>query len=331
MSSGEILLQIKNLKKYFPLRRGFLSTIFGGPELYVHAVDDVSFNIRKGEIFGLAGESGCGKTTTGRAILRLVEPTSGSVIFNGEDILKLSKEQLKPIRRKMQIIFQDPYESLNPRMTVYDILSEPLDIHEITEVPIEKQEIITKALEEVEISPPEDFMDRYPHELSGGQRQRVAVARALILKPEFIVADEPVSMLDVSIRAEVLNLMLKLRDEYKISYLFITHDLAIGRHMSEKMGIMYAGKIVEMANTEKLVNEPLHPYTQALMAAVPSPDPTAERIKLVIGGEVPNLINPPPGCRFAPRCPKAMEICKKADPIEIEIDKGRIVACYLYS
>ncbi|MEM2987386.1 MAG: ABC transporter ATP-binding protein [Nitrososphaerota archaeon] len=331
MNSEEILLQVRNLKKYFPLRRGFLSSIFGGPELYVHAVDNISFNIKKGEIFGLAGESGCGKTTTGRAILRLVEPTSGSIIFNGEDILKLNKEQLKPFRKRMQIIFQDPYESLNPRMTVYDILSEPLDIHEITEDPNEKKEIIAKALEEVEISPPEDFMDRYPHELSGGQRQRVAVARALILKPEFIVADEPVSMLDVSIRAEVLNLMLKLRDEHKISYLFITHDLAIGRHMSERMGIMYAGKIVEMAESEKLVNEPLHPYTQALMAAVPSPDPTAERIKLVIGGEVPNLVNPPPGCRFAPRCPKAMDICKKADPIEIEIEKGRFVSCYLYA
>jgi len=331
MNSEEILIQVKNLKKYFPLRRGFLSSIFGGPELYVHAVDDVSFNIKKGEIFGLAGESGCGKTTTGRAILRLVEPTSGSVIFNGEDILRLNKEQLKPFRKRMQIIFQDPYESLNPRMTVYDILSEPLDIHEITEDPNEKREIIAKALEEVEISPPEDFMDRYPHELSGGQRQRVAVARALILKPEFIVADEPVSMLDVSIRAEVLNLMLKLRDEHKISYLFITHDLAIGRHMSERMGIMYAGKIVEMAESEKLVHEPLHPYTKALMEAVPSPDPTAERIKLVIGGEVPNLINPPPGCRFAPRCPKVMDICKKADPVEIEVEKGRFIACYLYT
>lgn len=330
MSDSEEVVRVTNLRKYFPVRRGLISTVFRKESLNVHAVDDVNFAIGKGKILGLAGESGCGKTTTGRSVLRLVEPTGGQIFYKGQDITKLRLSELKPLRKKMQIIFQDPYESLNPRMTVFDIVAEPLDVHAIVDDFAEKEGIVLKALENVELIPPQEFVDRYPHELSGGQRQRVAIARALVLDPEFIVADEPVSMLDVSIRAEVLNLMLKLRRERGISYLFITHDLAIARHMTDDLGIMYLGNIVEIGKTDDVINNPLHPYTQALIQAVPSPDPTAERIKVVIGGEVPSPINPPVGCRFASRCPMVMDICRKVNPPWVEMEKGHFVYCHLY-
>jgi len=325
----EKLIEAVNLKKWFPLRTGFFSTLLK-KELYVKAVDDVSFYVRKGEIFGLVGESGSGKTTTGKLLIRLIEPTSGKIIFKGEDITKYPESKLKSYRKKVQIIFQDPYESLNPRMLVEDILSEPLLIHGISD---EKEiyEKIYKVLEAVKLTPPEEFLLRYPHELSGGQRQRVATARALMLDPEFIVADEPVSMLDVSIRAEVLNVILDLREKFNVAFLFITHDLALARHMCDRIAVMYLGKIVEMADVDDLVYDPLHPYTKALINAVPVPDPTAKRIEVVIKGEIPSPVNPPPGCRFHTRCPSIIgDICRTEEPELIELMKDHYVACHLY-
>lgn len=325
----EKVIDAVNLKKWFPLKSGLLSSLFK-KELFVKAVDDISFCINRGEIFGLAGESGSGKTTTGRLLVKLIEPTSGKIIFNGTDIAHFSESKFKPYRKKLQIVFQDPYESLNPRMTIESIMTEPLQIHGIKDDK-ELHERATKALEDVKLVPPEEFLQRYPHELSGGQRQRVATARSLTLNPEFIVADEPVSMLDVSIRAEVLNVILELRQKYKVSFLFITHDLALARHICDRLAVMYLGKIEEMAEIEDLVKEPLHPYTRALIGAVPVPDPTARRIEVVIKGEIPSPVNPPSGCRFHTRCPEYIgDICRNKEPPLIEVGKGHLVACHLY-
>ncbi|NWG10807.1 ABC transporter ATP-binding protein [Candidatus Bathyarchaeota archaeon] len=327
---NETIIEAINLKKWFPLRTGFLSTLLRS-ELYVKAVDDVSFTIGKGEIFGLAGESGSGKTTAGKLLIRLIEPTGGKIIFKGEDISRLSENRLKSYRKKLQLVFQDPYESLNPRMLVEDILSEPLQIHGISEEK-EISGIIHKVMEAVKLTPPDEFLLRYPHELSGGQRQRVATARALMLDPEFIVADEPVSMLDVSIRAEVLNVILDLRNKFNVAFLFITHDLALARHICDRIAVMYLGKMVEMASADELVYEPLHPYTRALIEAVPVPDPTANRISMVIKGEIPSPVNPPSGCRFHTRCPSFIgDVCRKKEPELAEISKDHYVACHLYS
>ena len=328
----ERVVEVKGLKKYFPVRRGLLTSIFSRVQLYVRAVDGIDFNIEKRQIFGLVGESGSGKTTTGRTILKLIEPTDGKILFEGKDITRLTEKEFKPLRRKMQIIFQDPYESLNPKMTVLDIIAEPLRIQKITAEEKETEERVFRALEDVQLVPPEEFLYRYPHELSGGQRQRVAVARALVLRPDFIVADEPVSMLDASIRAEVLNLLFDIKEKYGVSFLYITHDLALARHICDVIAVMYLGKIVEMAPVEKLVYEPLHPYTRALMAAVPSPDPAARRIKVVIKGEIPSPINPPSGCRFHTRCPECLgEICRKIEPLLQQVSEDHWVACHLYS
>lgn len=324
MSQKNTLVEIENLRKYYPVRRGFLSSLRSNERLYVKAVDGVSFHVTNGEIYGLAGESGCGKTTTGKLILRLFEPTSGRVLFKKRDILTLKKSELKEFRRRAQIIYQDPYESLDPRMTIFNFVAEPLIVHNIGDV--EKR--VENALDRAELTPPREFFYRFPHELSGGQRQRVAIARAMILNPEFIVADEPVSMLDVSIRTSILNLMMRLRDELNISYLYITHDLATAKHICDRIGIMYLGKLVEEADVEELVDEPLHPYTQALIAAVPDPDPSVEKSKAIIKGEVPNPIHLPSGCRFHNRCPKMQEICTKEEPILKERGKGRRVACH---
>jgi len=328
---SETIIQVQDLVKYFPLKVGFFASLVSRRELFVRAVDKISFDVKKGEIFGLAGESGSGKTTTGRLLVKLTEPTNGKIYFHGKDITMLSEDQFKPFRRKLQIIFQDPYESLNPRMTVRSIVSEPVRVQGMKE-DREVEERVFKVLEDVEMVPPEEFVDRYPHELSGGQRQRVAVARALITEPEFIVADEPVSMLDVSIRAEVLNLMIDLKEKYNVSFFYITHDLALARHMCERLSILYLGKNMEKGMTDDIVQEPLHPYTQALIAAVPVPDPTAARIDVVVKGEIPSPINPPSGCRFHTRCPAFIgDVCRKVEPPLIELEKERFVACHLFS
>lgn len=322
------IVEAENLTKHFPLSKGFGEMLFSRKKAVVHAVDGISFDIREKEVFGLAGESGSGKTTTGRLILRLIEPTGGRLIFKGEDLAKLKAKELKPLRRRMQIIFQDPYESLNPRMTISDILAEPLTVQGMVKSRDEIQEKATEMLESVELTPPTEFLLRYPHELSGGQRQRVAVARAFILNPEFVVADEPVSMLDVSIRAEILNLMLDLVGEFNVSFLYITHDLALARHMCDRLAVMYLGKIVETGPVETLVYEPLHPYTNALIDAVPTPDPTQKRTATVLKGEIPSPINPPSGCRFHTRCPVVMDVCSKEEPAMVTIKGEHCVACH---
>jgi peptide/nickel transport system ATP-binding protein len=328
----ETLVRVDELKKWFPVRTGFIKSLTSGQKLFVKAVDGVSFDIKPREIYGLAGESGSGKTTTGRLILRLIEPTAGKIYFKDKDITKIKSKEFASYRRKMQIIFQDPYESLNPRMTVGSIVSEPLHVQKICKSEREVQERVAAALEEVQLTPPDEFVSRYPHEVSGGQRQRIAVARSLVLKPDFIVADEPVSMLDVSIRAEVLNLMVELVEKLNVAFLYVTHDLALARHLCNRLAIMYLGKIMEKGYTEDIIYEPLHPYTKALMAAVPVPDPESKRAEVVIKGEIPSPINPPSGCRFHTRCPQYIgDICRLTEPKLFHVGKDRYVACHLYS
>ncbi|MGC8813263.1 ABC transporter ATP-binding protein [Dictyoglomus sp.] len=325
--SEEIIIEVKNLKKYFPIKRGIVLSKHVGD---VKAVDDVSFYIRKGETLGLVGESGCGKSTVARTIIRLLEPTDGHIIFDGIDITKLPSRDLRKIRKDMQIIFQDPYSSLNPRMTVSEIIGEPLKVHGIVKNSKEKERRVQELLDLVGLAP--YHATRYPHEFSGGQRQRIGIARALALNPKFIVADEPTSALDVSIRSQIINLMQDLQKEFKLTYLFISHDLAVIRHICDRIAVMYLGKIVEIANNDDLYNSPLHPYTQALLSAIPIPDPemAEKRKKIVLTGDVPSPVNPPLGCRFHPRCPNVMDICSKEEPKLKEIKPGHFVACHLY-
>jgi len=325
----EEIVEIENLKKYFPLKTDFLRNLLSRKETYIRAVDGVTFDVKKGEIFGLVGESGSGKTTIGRLLLRLTDPTDGKILFEGKDISKMSQKDLRPLRRKMQIIFQDPYESLNPRMTVSSIIMEPLTIQGGTRRE-EMENKVAKALEDVDLIPPEEFLLRFPHELSGGQRQRVGVARALVLNPDFIVADEPVSMLDVSIRAEVVNILVNLLEKYNVSFLFITHDVALARHICNRIAIMYLGKIMEKGPVENVIFEPLHPYTRALISAVPVPDPATKRSDVALKGEIPSPINPPSGCRFHTRCPIAeFPLCKEKEPPLIDHKDGHSAACHL--
>ena len=306
----EKLLEVKNLKKYFNLRSGFFSQKFAGT---VKAIDNISFYIKKGETFGLVGESGCGKSTTARVILRLLNPTAGEVRYKNVDLFKLKNREMFNVRREIQIIFQDPYASLSPRMTIGDIISEPMEIHRIGDKS-SRVKRVKELLKVVGLNP--EHVNRYPHMFSGGQRQRVGVARALALTPKIILCDEPVSALDVSVQAQILNLMSSLQKEFDLTYLFIAHDLSVVKHVSDRVGVMYLGKIVEVAKSEDLYKKPLHPYTMGLLSAVPIPDPQLERQRkrIILQGDVPSPINPPSGCRFHPRCPNAQEICSIEEP-----------------
>jgi oligopeptide/dipeptide ABC transporter ATP-binding protein len=306
--SGEILLSVKNLVKRFPIKGGLLNREVAA----VRAVSDVSFDILKGETLGLVGESGCGKSTLGRSILRLIEPTDGRVIFKGRDITKINSDEMRALRRSMQIIFQDPYASLNPRMTVEQILAEPLEIHDLARTKEEKRKRIFQLMDLVGLR--KESISRYPHEFSGGQRQRISIARALAVEPEFIVCDEPVSALDVSIQAQIINLLQDLQKELGLTYLFIAHDLKVVEHISTRVAVMYLGKIVEVAEAEELYRNPQHPYTQALLSAIPIPDPSYKKERIILRGDVPSPINPPRGCYFHPRCPKAAEKCRSVWP-----------------
>jgi peptide/nickel transport system ATP-binding protein len=323
------IVKIERLKKYFPVQKSFLEQLFARKRTYVKAVDDVSFSVNKGEIFTLAGESGCGKTTTGKLIVRLIEPTSGRIWFEGTDVTMITGERLRLLRRKMQIIFQDPYASLNPRMRVGKAVGHPLEINNLAKGE-EKDKMVLEVLGKVGLAPPEKFVNLFPHQLSGGQRQRVALARSIILKPEFMVADEPVSMIDVSLRTTIIDLMLEFRKELGLTYLFVTHDLAVAKYISDRIAIMYLGKIVEMGSKESIFIDPLHPYTQALLSAIPVPDPERKRETTGLQGEVPSAINVPLGCRFNPRCPIKQQECTEKEPELVEVEKDHFVACPYY-
>ena len=319
----ENILEVKNLKKYFPIKGGF----FGGVTGSVKAVDDVSFTIKKGTTMGLVGESGCGKSTTGRTILRLIEKTDGDIIFNGQDISKLDKKQLRELRTKMQIIFQDPYSSLSPRLPIGEIIGEAVKEHGLVPAS-EYDEYISNIMKECGLQ--EYHKDRYPHEFSGGQRQRICIARALVLKPEFVVCDEPVSALDVSIQAQIINLLKQLQEDRGLTYLFISHDLSVVEHISDTIGVMYLGNLVETGNTEDIFANPLHPYTKALFSAIPMPDPEIKKDRILLQGDIPSPANPPKGCKFHTRCSQCMAKCKEVAPMPKDMGNGHVVCCHLY-
>lgn len=322
--ADETILKVENLKVYFPVSNGFLQK-----KSYVKAVDGINFEIKKGETFGLVGESGCGKSTTGRAIVKIYTPTEGKIEFEGKDIMKIKGADIKQFKKDMQMIFQDPYASLNPRMTVGEIIREPMDIHGIYDTKEEREKRVRELLEIVGLKP--DHIRRYPHEFSGGQRQRIGIARTLALNPKFIVCDEPISALDVSIQAQVINLLEEIQEKMGIAYLFIAHDLSMVKHISDRIGVMYLGNMVEVGDSDDVYHHPLHPYTQALLSSVPIPDPKVAGMKerIVLEGELPSPINPPSGCVFRTRCPKATERCAQEKPELCSVD-GRQVACFLY-
>jgi oligopeptide/dipeptide ABC transporter ATP-binding protein len=352
----DCILEVENLCKHFPLSRGLVGTLLNRPRRVVHAVDGVSFGLRRGEILALVGESGCGKTTTALTLMGLLEASAGTIRFNGEDVTHLgqrpaSRERasmaslngesfrrepsvfpamtMKRLRRQIQMVFQDPYESLNPRATVLEAVSEPLDVHGLGDTREEKTERARRALADAGLEPPQDFMGRLPHELSGGQRQRVVIAGALVLEPILLVADEPVSMLDVSIRAEILNLLDRLRQERGISIVYITHDLGTASHFTDRIAVMYLGRVVEIGPTRQVLADPQHPYTKALLSVIPVPNPRLRRQRIILGGETPNPVDLPTGCRFHPRCPVAFDRCRQVDPGLVEVAPGHQAACLL--
>ncbi|MBQ3560042.1 MAG: ATP-binding cassette domain-containing protein [Agathobacter sp.] len=321
--NDDIILEVSHLKKYFPIKGGF----FGGTTGHVKAVDDVSFKIKRGTTMGLVGESGCGKSTTGRTILRLYDKTDGEVLFNGKEVHSLSKKEMNDLRTKMQIIFQDPYSSLSPRLPIGEIIGEAVREHGL--VPKEElDDYITKIMKDCGLQ--EYHKDRYPHEFSGGQRQRICIARALALDPEFVVCDEPVSALDVSIQAQIINLLQELQEKRNLTYLFISHDLSVVEHISDTIGVMYLGGLVETGTTEDIFAEPLHPYTKALFSAIPMPDPDIKKERVILEGDIPSPANPPSGCKFHTRCSECMEICKTVAPKACDMGNGHIVKCHLY-
>lgn len=324
IKTDEVLLEVRNVQKFFPIKHGF----FSGKTKYVQAVDNVSFSIKKGETFGLVGESGCGKSTLGRTIIRLYDPTGGDVIFDGAEIGKMPASELKPFRKRIQMIFQDPYASLNSRMTVGDIIGEPIDIHNLASGE-ERTKKIYDLLERVGLS--REHAGRYPHEFSGGQRQRIGIARALAVDPEFIICDEPISALDVSIQAQVVNMLEDLQKDFGLTYLFIAHDLSMVKHISDRIGVMYLGKLVEVCDANDLYSSPNHPYTQALLSAIPIPDPDVAKAnkRVILEGDVPSPINPPSGCRFRTRCRFVMPICSEKEPLLTEVGKDHVSACHL--
>ncbi|MCK4258151.1 MAG: ABC transporter ATP-binding protein [Halanaerobiales bacterium] len=326
------IIEVKNLKKWFPIRRS-LNQMVKGERKWIKAVDGVTFNIRRGEIFGLIGESGCGKTTTGKMLMKLHDPSDGKMLFNGEDVTHVSKERLRLYKRDVQMIFQDPYSSMNPRFKIKDVLTEPLVIHKIKGNQVEREELASQALSEVKLTPPSDFLDRFPHMLSGGQRQRAATARTLILSPNLVIADEPVSMVDLSTRAELLQMMKDVQQEHGLTYLYITHDLSTARYFTDRIAVMYLGKIIELGTADEVIDNTLHPYTKALIAAVCEPIAgKVNRIKKVpIKGEIPSAANIPSGCRFNPRCLYAKPECLEAPEPELtEVTEGHFVACSRY-
>lgn len=320
----ENILEVKNLKTYYPIKGGFFRRTVG----HVKAVDDISFNIKKGETFGLVGESGCGKSTAGRTLLRLLKPTEGEIIFDGENITNLAGNKLRKKRQDFQMVFQDPYALLNPMQNVGEIVAEPIRNYNTGKSKKEIEEEVRNLLTRVGL--PQDAYDKYAHEFSGGQRQRIGIARALALNPKFIIADEPVSALDVSVQSQVLNLLMDLQDEFDLTYLFIAHDLSVVKHMSDRIGVMYLGNLVELADNESIYNEPLHPYTQALISAIPHPNPKMKKERIVLEGDVPSPSNPPSGCPFHTRCPMAKEECSEIRPTLKEVKPGHHVACILY-
>lgn len=323
MENNEIVVDVQNLKKYFPIKSGVLQRTIG----HVRAVDGVSFQIKKGQTFGLVGESGCGKSTLGRTLLRLIEPTEGSVKINGKDMCALKKNELRPLRPSMQMIFQDPFSSLDPRMPVGEIIGEAVREHGIVSK-AEYKDYILKVMEACGLRP--YYIDRYPHEFSGGQRQRICIARALALNPSFIVCDEPVSALDVSIQAQIINLMKDLQEARELTYLFISHDLSVVEHISDSIGVMYLGTMMETGTKDDIFREPLHPYTKALFSAVPVADPDVKMNRILLEGDIPSPANPPKGCKFHTRCSECMEVCKQKEPAEKDMGNGHIVKCHLY-
>lgn len=320
------LVEVTDLRKWFPVQKGVLSTLAGGNLDYIRAVDGVSFHIRRGEVFGLAGESGSGKSTIGRCVIGMEKPTKGQVCFDDTDLSTMSQEQLRRLRRRMQVIYQDPLASLNPRMLIGEAIMQGLLIHYPNRA-AEHRALVMEMIERVGLTPPEFFFNKFPHQISGGQRQRVVIARALIIRPDLVLADEPIAMADVSVRALLLDLMIRLKNDFNLTYLFITHDLATAKYICDRIGILYLGKLVEVGDLREVYAHPLHPYTQALLAAVPTPDPHKRRTALMPPGEIPNPINPPSGCRFHPRCPFATEQCARQEPVLRELRPGHWVAC----